>query len=147
MSLKDKLLEDMKMSMKEKNIIKKNTIQMIRSAVLQVEKDKKITLDDDGIIEILAQEQKQRKDSLSDYEKSGRQDLIDTLNEEIAIILQYLPKQLSEDELFEIIVQAAKEIGATSPSDMGNLMKAVMPKVKGKADGKSVSMIVKKVLG
>ena len=81
--LKEKLLEDMKVSMRDKKIIRKNVIQMVRAAILQVEKDKQIELNDEQITEIIAKESKKRKDSLSDYEKSGRQDLIDQINEEI----------------------------------------------------------------
>lgn len=146
MSLKEKLLQDMKLAMKEKDNIKKNAIQMVRSAVLQVEKDKRLTLDDDGIIEVISKEVKKRKDSLPDYEKSGRQDLIDNLKTEIEILMQYLPRQLTQEELEEIIKQAIRETGADSPRDMGRVMQTVMPKVKGRADGKLVNQIVKTML-
>lgn len=146
MSLKEQLLEDMKVAMKEKDTIRKNAVQMTRAAILQVEKDKRITLDDDGIIEIIAKEVKKRKDSLPDFEKAGRQDLIDDLNREIEILLQYLPKQLSEEELEVFVREAIKESGAASVKDMGKVMQAVMPKVKGKADGKMINQIAKKIL-
>ena len=87
--LKEKLLEDLKNSMKEKNVIRKNVIQMVRAAILQVEKDKQIEVSDDQIIEIIAKETKKRKDSIADYEKSGRQDLLDQINEEITILEEY----------------------------------------------------------
>ena len=92
--LKEKLLEDMKISMRDKNVIRKNVIQMVRAAILQVEKDKQIELDDNQITEIIAKESKKRKDSLSDYEKSGREDLIKEINQEIEILSEYLPKPL-----------------------------------------------------
>ncbi|HHW31565.1 MAG TPA: GatB/YqeY domain-containing protein [Clostridiaceae bacterium] len=147
MSLKETLLEDLKNAMKEKDIIRKNVVQMIRSAVLQVEKDKQVTLDDDGVLEVISKELKKRKDILPDYEKSGRQDLIDNLNYEISILLQYLPKQLDEAEIEEIVMKAVKDVGATSVKDMGKVMQVIMPQIKGKADGKVVNQIVKKVLG
>ncbi|MCX7745918.1 MAG: GatB/YqeY domain-containing protein [Clostridia bacterium] len=147
MSLKERLLEDMKIAMRDRDVIRKNTIQMARSAVLQVEKDSKVTLDDDGIIEILAKEVKKRRDSLPDFEKSGRQDLVDNLKSEIDVLLQYLPQQLSDEELEAIVKQAIQDTGATSARDMGKIMQAVMPSIKGRADGKMVNQIVKKILG
>lgn len=147
MSLKDRLLEDMKMAMKDKNSIKKNTVQMVRSAVLQVEKDNKVTLDDDGIIEVIAKEVKKRRDSLPDFEKSGREDLVDALKAEINVLLEYLPQQLTEEELEIIVKNAIADTGATSAKDIGKIMQAVMPQVKGRADGKLINQIVKKLLG
>ena len=146
MSLKERLSEDLKLSMKEKDTIKKNTVQSMRSAILQVEKDKLTTLDDDGIIEVIAQELKKRKDALPDYEKSGRQDLIDGLKREIEIITGYLPSQLSHDELDEIVKAAVDATGASSMKDMGKIMQEVMPKIKGRADGRMVNDLAKKYL-
>lgn len=146
MSLKERLLEDMKVAMRDKDVIKKNTVQMARSAVLQVEKDNKVTLDDDGIIEIIAKEVKKRKESLPEYEKSGRQDLIDNLGAEIKVLMQYLPQQLTEEELEEIVKSAIQETGASSKRDMGKIMQAVMPLIKGRADGKMVNQIASKYL-
>ena len=146
MSLKEKLLEDMKAAMRDKDVIRKNAIQMVRSAVLQIEKDNRITLADDGIIEVIAKEVKKRKDSLPEYEKSGRQDLIDNLKTEIDILLQYLPQQLTEEELATIVKQAIQETGASSAKDIGKVMQAVLPKVKGRADGKHVNQIARKML-
>ena len=117
---------------------------MARAAVLQVEKDNKITLDDDGIIEILAKEVKKRRDSLPDYEKSRRQDLVDNLKTEIDILLKYLPQQLTEEELEVIVKKAIQDTGANSAKDMGKMMQAVMPLVKGRADGKMINQIAKK---
>jgi uncharacterized protein YqeY len=147
MSLKEQLLEDMKTAMKEKDVIRKDTIQMARAGVLQVEKDNRITLDDDGVIEVIAKELKKRRDVLPEYEKSGRGDLIEGLKAEIDILLKYLPQQLSEQELEVIVRQAVEETGASSAKDMGKIMQVVMPKVKGKADGKMINVIVKKILG
>ncbi|MCX8129963.1 MAG: GatB/YqeY domain-containing protein, partial [Clostridia bacterium] len=136
MSLKERLLEDMKAAMKDKDAIKKNTIQMARSAVLQVEKDNRITLDDDGIVEVIAKEVKKRRDSLPDYENSGRADLIESLKVEIDVLMKYLPQQLNEDEIEAIVKQAITDTGASSARDIGKIMQAVMPQTKGRADGK-----------
>lgn len=146
MGLKEKLSEDLKLSMKEKDTVKKNTVQSMRAAILQVEKDKLTTLDEDGIIEVIAKELKKRNDVLPDYEKSGRDDLIADLKKEIEIIKGYLPSQLSHDELDEIVKEAVASTGASSMKDMGKIMQAVMPKIKGRADGKMVNELAKKYL-
>ncbi len=146
MTLKERLAEDLKLSMKEKDSVRKNTVQSIRTAVLQIEKDKKVTLDDEGVIEVIAKELKKRKDVLPEYEKSGREDLIAGLKREIEIVTAYLPSQLSRDELDEIVKDAVQSTGASSMRDMGKIMQAVMPKVKGRADGKAVNEIAKKYL-
>lgn len=144
--LKEKLLEDLKNSMKEKNEIRKNTVQMVRAAILQVEKDNGITLEDDKIIEIIAKETKKRKDSLGDYEKSERDDLISQVKQEIEILQEYLPKQLSKEEITTIVKQIIEEIGATSIKDMGAVMKASKEKMGASADGKTINEVVKEIL-
>lgn len=144
--LKEKLLEDMKVSMREKNVIRKNVIQMVRAAILQVEKDKQIELTDDQIIEVIAKESKKRKDSLADYEKSGREELIAQVNEEIEILAEYLPKPLSKEELEKIIEEVITAVGATTMKEMGAVMKAVKEKVGAAADGKTINEIVKSKL-
>lgn len=144
--LKEKLLEDLKECMKNKNTVRKNVVQMVRAAILQVEKDKQITLNDDQIIDIIAKESKKRKDSLADYEKSGREDLIAQINEEIAVLAEYLPKQLSEEELENIIKEVIEEQGATSMKDMGKVMKVAKEKIGAASDGKTINEVVKKLL-
>ncbi len=146
MTLKEQLLEDMKTAMKEKDLIRKETIQMVRSGILQVEKDKKVTLDDEGVIDVIAKEVKRRKDVLPDYEKSGRADLIDGIKTEIEVLLHYLPSQLTEEELEPIVKQTIEETGAASMRDMGKVMSAIMPKIKGRADGRTVNEMIKKIL-
>jgi hypothetical protein len=146
MSLKAKLLEDMKAAMKEKDSVRKNAIQMIRAAILQVEKDQKIELDDEGVIEVIAKEYKKRNDALSEIEKSDRQDLIDDLKREISILQAYLPEQLSDEELEKIVAEVILEVGASSMKDMGKVMGAVIPKVKGRADNGRISAIAKEKL-
>ena len=144
--LKEKLLQDFKEAMKEKNELKKNTIMMVRAAILQIEKDTKKELNDDAILEILAKEIKKRKDSLEDIEKSGREDLIKQVNDEMAIIKAYLPKELSLEELEKIIEEVIAETGATSMKDMGKVMQAAKAKTAGRADNKVINEIVKKKL-
>ena len=144
--LKEKLLEDLKNSMKEKNVIRKNVIQMVRAAILQVEKDNHVELDDKQIIDIIAKESKKRKDSLGDYEKSGREDLINEIKEEIAILAEYLPKQLSVEEVEAIVKEVIAEVGATSMKDMGKVMKDAKEKIGAASDGKTINEAVKKLL-
>lgn len=144
--LKEKLLQDFKEAMKEKNELKKNTIMMVRAAILQIEKDTQKELNDDAILEILAKEIKKRKDSLEDIEKSGREDLIKQVNDEMAIIKAYLPEELSLEELEKIIEEVIAETGATSMKDMGKVMQAAKAKTAGRADNKIINEIVKKKL-
>ena len=144
--LKERLMEDLKECMKNKEVVRKNTVQMIRAAILQVEKDKQIVLEDEQIIDIIAKESKKRKDSLADYENSGREDLIAQVQEEIAILSEYLPKQLSIEELEEIIKQIIQDENATSMKDMGKVMKAAKEKVGAASDGKTINEVVKKLL-
>jgi uncharacterized protein YqeY len=147
MTLKDKLKEDLKSAMKEKDTIRKNVVQLIKAGVLQVEKDSKVTLDDDGVLDVIAKQLKQRRDSLPEYEKSGRDDLISQLKREMDILMEYLPPQLSHEELEAIVKQAVEETGAQSVKDMGKVMAAVMPKTKGRADGKEINRIARELLG
>lgn len=143
---KEKLLEDLKTAMKDKDVIKKNTVQMVRAAVLQVEKDKQTELNDDQILEVIAKEFKKRNDSLADYEKSGREDLINQIKEEMAVLEGYLPKKLSEEELTEKVKGIISEVGATSMKDMGMVMKTAKERLGVTADGKMINEIVKKIL-
>lgn len=146
MALKEKLAQDLKDAMRDKDTVRKNVVQLIRSSVLQVEKDNKITLDDDGILDVIAKQLKQRRDSLPDYEKSGREDLISQLKTEMAILMEYLPAQLTHEELEAIVKEAVSATGASSMKDMGKIMAAVMPKTKGRADGKEINTIVRNLL-
>ncbi|MBO5008394.1 MAG: GatB/YqeY domain-containing protein [Clostridia bacterium] len=146
MSIKETLTQDLKLALKEKDIIRKNTVQGIRAAVLQFEKDNLTELDDDGVLDVIAKELKKRRDVLPEYEKSGREDLITQLNREIEIVMGYLPSQLSEDELDEIVKCAVEATGASSMKDMGSIMAEVLPKVKGRADGKMVNALARKYL-
>lgn len=144
--LKEKLMADLKDAMKEKNEIKKNTVQMVRAAILQVEKDKQIELNDNQIVDIIAKEVKKRNDSLSDYEKGGREDLVNQIKEEISYLNIYLPEQLSIEEVEKIVKDVISEVGATSMKDMGAVMKAAKEKIGASSDGKTINEVVKKLL-
>lgn len=144
--LKEKLLEDLKESMKEKNVIRKNVVQMVRAAILQIEKDKKIEVSDSQIVEIIAKEAKKRKNALEDYQKSGREDLIEQMNQEIKILNEYLPNQLTEEELTQKMQEIITELGATSIKDIGAVMKKAKETIGAAADGKAINEVAKKIL-
>ena len=144
--LKEQLLQDLKSAMKEKQDLKKNVVQMVRAAILQVEKDKQIELTDEQIIEIIAKETKKRKDSIPDYEKSKREDLISQIKQEIAILEEYLPESLTPEQIEEKLKQIIQNIGATSMKDMGMIMKTAKQELGVTADGKTINEIAKKLL-
>ena len=129
-----------------KDEIKKDTITLLRSAILQVEKDNQKQLSEDEMLAIVSKEVKKRKESIADYEKANREDIVQKLKKEIEILSEYLPEQLSEEEIIKIVEEAINETGATSPRDMGKVMQAIRPKTNGKADGKVVSQIVREKL-
>ncbi len=145
--LKEKLMDDLKNSMKNKNEIRKNTVQMVRAAILQIEKDKGIQVEDDKILEIIAKEVKTKKDALKDFEKAQRQDLIDQTNKEIEILQEYLPKQLTKEEIKEKLEKIISDLGATSMKDMGAIMKEAKSQMGASADGKTINEVAKEIMG
>ncbi len=144
--LKEELMNDLKNAMKEKDTIKKNTVQMVRAAILQIEKDKGIEVEDETIIDIIAKSVKGKKDALKDFEKAERQDLIEQTNQEIKILEKYLPKQLSKEEITIIVENIISDLGATSMKDMGLVMKEAKAKIGASADGRTINEIVKEKL-
>ncbi len=146
MSLKKQLMNDLKESMKSKNKIKKNVITMVRSAIKQREVDERIELDDQDIIGIISKQVKQKKDSIEEFRKGNRDDLVLATEKEIEILMNYLPKQLTEEEIENIVKQVVEEVGANSMKDMGKVMSNIMPQVKGKADGSIVNKKVRQYL-
>lgn len=146
MDLKTQLLEDFKTAMKEKDNIKKNTITMVRAAILQREKDEQIVLDDEGVIAILSSEMKKREASLTAAQEGNRSDMVEEIEYEMEILKEYLPQQLTREEIDTIVAQTIKDVGANSMKDMGKVMGVLMPKVKGRADGKLVNKIVRQNL-
>ncbi|KYD21756.1 GatB/YqeY domain-containing protein [Geobacillus stearothermophilus] len=147
MSLLDRLNDDMKQAMKNKEKEKLSVLRMLKAA-LQNEAIKlgKSPLSEDEELTVLSRELKQRKDSLREFENAGRSDLVEKVKTEIDIVQSYMPKPLTEDELRELIEQMIKEVGASSKADMGKVMSAIMPKVKGKADGSLVNKLVQQQL-
>ncbi|WP_027088281.1 GatB/YqeY domain-containing protein [Cohnella panacarvi] len=146
MNLAERLNEDMKQAMRDGNKFRLSTIRLVRAAIKNQEIDLRRTLDDNETLSVLSRELKQRRDSLLEFKNAGREDLVSNVSAEIEIISEYLPKQLNEEEIKAIVVQTMQETGASSKADMGKLMGALMPKVKGVADGKVVNGIVQQLL-
>nr|WP_092068516.1 GatB/YqeY domain-containing protein [Dendrosporobacter quercicolus]NSL47124.1 GatB/YqeY domain-containing protein [Dendrosporobacter quercicolus DSM 1736]SDL77140.1 hypothetical protein SAMN04488502_101785 [Dendrosporobacter quercicolus] len=148
MSLKDKLNEDMKQAMKDKEAgkLRLSVIRMVRATIKNVEIDRKKELSEEEVLDVLAKEVKMRRDAMEEFTKGNRLDLAQQLEQEIAILLLYLPQQLSEAEVRVLVTDAVAETQATTPKDMGKVMAALMPKVKGRADGKLVNSIVRELL-
>lgn len=146
MSLKQKLQEDLKSSMKNKDTNKKSVITLIRASIKQYEVDNRVELGDEEITDLIAKQLKQTRDSRDEFAKAGREDLVEKADAEIEILKEYLPQQLSEEELNEIVIATISEVGATSMKDMKQIMSSIMPKVKGRADGKLINELVRKNL-
>ncbi|PGM93334.1 GatB/YqeY domain-containing protein [Bacillus cereus] len=146
MGLLGRLNDDMKQAMKNKQKEKLTVIRMVKAALQNEGIKLQHTLTEEEELTVLAREVKQYKDSLLEFKKAGREDLVDKLQSEIQILSAYLPEQLTEEELADIIKQVISEVGATSKADMGKVMTAVMPKVKGKTDGSLVNKLVIQLL-
>lgn len=146
MLLRERLPEDLKTAMKNKETLRLSVIRMAKAAVMNQEIARGHELSDDEVVEVLAREVKQRSDSIPEYERGNRPDIVDRLRREIAILKEYLPAQLSEDELRRMIQETIAAVGATSKKEMGKVMAALMPKVRGRADGKLVNEIVGSLL-
>jgi uncharacterized protein YqeY len=146
MNIKERLLDHLKTAMRDKDVLRKDLLQILRAGVLQVEKDTRQTLDDAGVTEVLAREYKKRTETIQELEGSSRTDIIEKYRAEMAIIEEYLPKALAETEIEDLVRQAISQYGAQSARDMGQVMKVLMPMVKGRADGKLVNQIVKRLL-
>lgn len=141
--IKEDLMNDLKQAMKDKDNIKKNTVQMVRAKILNTEKDKGIELDDNAVIDVIVKEVKDRKVAREEFVKGFRQDLIDQTDYEISVLEKYLPKQLTTDEIKDIVVGLYNELEDKS---MGSLMKAAKCKIGAGSDGKTISGVVKEVL-
>lgn len=146
MSLKEQLTNDMKEAMKAHDKDRLAVIRMVRGAVRQQEIDGKKELGDEDVLAVVGKEVKMRRDSIEEFRKGGREDLVEKTEAEIAVLMPYLPAQLSEEEIRGLVQAAVKQTGAASPKDMGKVMGVLMPKVKGRADGKTVNAIVRSML-
>lgn len=148
MSLKEKLTDDMKQAMRDKEggKLRLSVIRMVRANIKNVEIDRKQELSDDEVLDVLAKEVKMRRDAVEEFNKGNRPDLVESLEQEIVILMNYLPEQLGEAEVRTLVESAVAETQAVSPKEMGKVMAVLMPKLKGRADGKLVNTIVREML-
>lgn len=146
MSLKSELEDALKDAMRAKDKPRKSTLRMALSAVKLAEVERRDELEDEAVLRILQKEVKSRRELIEDAEKADRPDIIKEAEAEIKILEGYLPQALSSDELQTLVVEAIAEVGASAPGDMGNVMKVIIPKVAGRADGGQISQIVRDTL-
>jgi len=143
MLLRERVNEDMKTAMKARDAERLGTVRLLLAAMKQREVDERITLDDEGVVSVIEKMLKQRKDSVSQYQQAGRQDLADREKQEMAVLQAYLPQQMTDAEVEAAVAEAVAATGARAPSDMGKVMAIVKPKVAGRADMGRVSALVK----
>jgi uncharacterized protein YqeY len=143
MALKDQLDADLKASMRTKDTVKLSVIRMLKSAIKYREIEAMKPLDEAGVLQVISGEIKRHKDSIEQYRAGNRPELVEKEEAEVVILLGYLPAQLDEAQLKAMVEAAVVKTGATGPRDMGTVMKALLPDVQGKADGKLVSELVK----
>ncbi len=146
MSTKDRLTEDLKQAIRQGDEHRKSTLRLAMAAIKNAEIEKRRELDEGELLAIITKEVKQRHESIAEFEKGGRQDLADREKAELKILLAYLPEQLSKEEIEAKARQIIEEVGATSPAQMGEVMRRLMPMMAGKADGKLVNQVVKELL-
>ncbi len=146
MPLKEQLTDDLKDAMRQRDALRRSTIRFLLSAIHNDEIAKQTDLDEAGVIQVLTKQAQQRRDSIESFKGADRQDLVDKEQSELDIIAAYLPEQMPEDEVKALVQQALADSGATGPQDMGKVMKELMPKTRGKADGKMVSSLVNEAL-
>ena len=146
MGLKEQIQQDIKQAMKEKDQVKLSTLRLLMSEIKNKEIDAGKELEEADILSIIQKAAKQRKESIAQYKKGGREELAAKEERELEILNSYLPQQLSKEELEAIVKEAIAKCGATSPKEMGKVMKEVMPAVKGRADGKEVNALVRSLL-
>ena len=149
MTLKDRLTEDMKVAMKakEEGKLRLSVIRMAKAAIKNAEIERRQDFGDEQVIEVLAREVKMRRDALAEFAKAERPEMVKQLEDEIAILLEYLPQQLSEAEIRQLAQETIAAVGAQGPKDLGKVMGVLTPKTKGRADGKLVNQIVRQLLG
>ena len=146
MRLKDKLTEDLKQAMRQGDEQRRSTLRLVMAAIKNAEIEKRRELEKGELLAIIAKEAKQRRESIAQFERGSRQDLADREKAELQILLAYLPEQLSREEIEAQARRIIEEVGATSPAQMGQVMRRLMPLMQGKADGKLVNQVVKEFL-
>lgn len=146
MTMKTRLADDLKQAMRDRDVLRRNVIRYLRSEVRNQEIRDQKDLDDAGVIQVLSRQAQQRRDSIEAYRDADRQDLVDKEEGELSVILFYLPQQMTTEEITALVQQVVAEVGASGPADMGKVMGAIMPQVRGKAEGREVNAIVQQTL-
>lgn len=146
MTMKTRLTDDMKQAMRDRDVLRRDVIRYLRSEVKNQEIRDQKELDDAGVIQVLSRQAQQRRDSIEAYRDADRQDLVDKEESELSVIMAYLPQQMTQEEITALVQQVVSEVGASGPEDMGKVMGAIMPQVRGKAEGREVNAIVQQTL-
>ena len=146
MTLKETLQDDLKTAMRSGDVMRRSVIRMLRSEIHNREIESRSELDDAATIQLLGRQAQQRRDSIEAFEHAERDDLVQKERAELAVIMGYLPQQLTGEELLEIVRGSIEQVGAAGPQDMGKVMGAVMPKVRGRAEGREVNRIASELL-
>lgn len=146
MTLKEKLEEDIRAAMRSRDQERLGTLRFLKSQIQLTEKDQRKELDEAGVMEVIAKQAKDRRESLEMFEKGHRTDLVARESAALAVLEEYLPAQLTREELLQIIQQAMQEVAAASPRDRGKVMGKVMPQVRGRADGSQVNALVTELM-
>ncbi|MYA62845.1 MAG: GatB/YqeY domain-containing protein [Dehalococcoidia bacterium] len=146
MTMKTRLSDDMKQAMRNRDVLRRDVIRYLRSEVRNQEIRDQKELDDAGVIQVLSRQAQQRRDSIEVYRDADRQDLVEKEESELSVILSYLPQQMTSEEIADLVQQVVAEVGASGPADMGKVMGAIMPQVRGKAEGREVNAIVQQTL-
>jgi len=146
MDLREQLMADLRTALRDRDTVRKSAIRMAIAALKNARVEKNADLTEDEMIAVLAKEVKQRRNAMAEFERAGRQDLVASESAELAVLGAYLPEALSEGKLVELARQVIAETGANSPKQMGQVMGALMPRVRGRADGRQVSQIVRELL-
>lgn len=146
MELTQRVAEDLKQAMKDRDKLRLNVLRLVKSAVKNQEIDRGSALTDEEVLSVFQKELKQRKDALVSFEQAGRTDLVDAAHAEIAVLMSYLPQPLTEAELTALAKSSLTDVGATSKADMGKVMSDLMPKIRGRADGKAAQQVVSNLL-
>ena len=146
MTMQTRLNDDMKQAMRDRDVLRRDVIRYLRSEVKNQEIRDQKELDDAGVIQVLSRQAQQRRDSIEAYRDADRQDLVDKEESELSVIMAYLPQQMTQEEITALVQKVVAEVGASGPEDMGKVMGAIMPQVRGKAEGREVNAIVQQTL-
>ena len=146
MTMKARLDEDMKQAMRSRDTARRDVIRYLRSEIRNQEIRVQEDLDDEGVVQVLSRQAQQRRDSIEAFADANRTDLVEKEQAELAIIMEYLPQQMTSDEITSLVQQVVAEVGASGPGDMGKVMSQIMPQVRGRAEGREVSSIVMETL-